>query len=75
MNLILFAINLIDLFIPLLTFHTNVFDVNSSVGPKYRKWMMLVEHDSTMIFTGTSENRKTDKINKMCCAFFFSLSI
>lgn len=66
MNLILFAFCMIDLFIVLiLTFHANVFDMNGSVGPKHREWMMLIEHDSTVVFTGTSENRQTDEINKL----------
>lgn len=67
---------LIDLFYwNLLTFHANVFDVNCAVGPKYCIRMMLIEYNSTVVFTGTSErkngreykqraNIKTREINK-----------
>lgn len=58
----LLAFSLIDLFIlkcsAVLTFHANVFNVNSSIGPQYRIRMMLIEHHTAMILTGTSEMKE-----------------
>lgn len=49
----------------LLTFHTNVFNVNGSIGPQCCIRMILSVHKTTMIFARTSKTkwRKYNEIN------------
>lgn len=51
----------------ILTLHTNVFDVNRSTRPERREWVVVIEHYSTVVITGTSEKKRRDrlKINKV----------
>lgn len=48
-------------FIVLLTFHTNVFNVNGSIGPECCKRMIFSENETTVIFSGTSEIQHTQQ--------------